>query len=409
MTERQPRLLGLLGLAVAACLLAGAGVVVALAREGVSVGTEPAAAAIATAPSTTTTEPGPSLSDAELVQQYGDAVWRVEVDGCGFTGTGSAFAIAPDLLVTNHHVVTVDTTPVLRSRAGRPIAGEVVGMSETPDIALIRVAEPLTTTLTWADPAALSEGDHLLGLGYPVPARDFTATAGSILSFQATAGTLEGIRTDGALEKGNSGGPAVNERGEVIGVITRKLRVGGVQDAALLLSRDAVGSALAAWSAATDVVAPDCVTAPPPAPEDVDTPAEPTEAPPPLEVPAVPVPAVVLPVPAPCPTGRVTAAVTHIDAAALDPELTPGLQDVTVHGTVTNHTSADVSVLWIEVVLDGTPTRATGFIQELQIHPGRSAAFEASLTDVLSGPPSVHAVELEWDWSQYQHVDCPSA
>src|SRR5690606_6691693 len=74
-------------------------------------------AAPARTPTTAAGADGP-LTDAELVERFGDAVWRVEVEGCGVTGTGSAFAIDEHHLVTNAHVVGVDPHPRLVSRDG---------------------------------------------------------------------------------------------------------------------------------------------------------------------------------------------------------------------------------------------------------------------------------------------------
>lgn len=171
--------------------------------------------------STTTTEP-PEYSDAELAAEFGDAVWRVEVEGCGIPeASGTAFAIDDHTLITNWHVVTIDTSPRLVSRDGETeIAARVVGMNRDPDVAVLETEESLPVALDWADTDSLSEGQHLVALGYPVPALDFSVTSTNIVSFQVEDRRRQAIRSDGNIDYGNSGGPALTSRGEVAGVVT---------------------------------------------------------------------------------------------------------------------------------------------------------------------------------------------
>src|SRR5437899_10327545 len=58
------------------------------------------------------------LSDVELARRFGAAVWRVETQGCGFWRSGSAFAIDAHHLVTNNHVISNDSAPIVRSPTG---------------------------------------------------------------------------------------------------------------------------------------------------------------------------------------------------------------------------------------------------------------------------------------------------
>ncbi len=176
---------------------------------------------IAAPASTTTTEP-PVYADAELAAEFGDAVWRVEVEGCGIPeASGTAFAIDEHTLITNWHVVTIDTSPHLVSRDGETeITARVVGMNRDPDIAVLETEQALPVTLEWADTESLSEGQHLVALGYPVPALDFSVTSTNIVSFQVEDQSRQAIRSDGNIDYGNSGGPALTSEGRVAGVVT---------------------------------------------------------------------------------------------------------------------------------------------------------------------------------------------
>jgi S1-C subfamily serine protease len=203
-----------------------------------------------------------TLDAAGIAARFGDAVMRVEVSGCGVEGSGTAFAIDEHHLVTNWHVVNVDTEPELVDRHGRRITGQVVGWSQDPDVAVIAVEEPQSVTLEFAATDDLSEGERLVTLGYPVPARDFSVTDSGIVSFQKRGGQRVAIRSDGAVDRGNSGGPALTLRGEVAGVVTEMAdNSDGLQLVPLMFTHDALGASIASalQSSARPVV--DCADA----------------------------------------------------------------------------------------------------------------------------------------------------
>jgi S1-C subfamily serine protease len=182
---------------------------------------------------------GREHSAQELARRYGDAVWRVMADGCGGRSSGSAFAVGKRTLITNGHVVNTDTAPRLVSRDGSEVLqGRVLGWSVRPDVAVIEVDRDLDTRLEWESAGELEEGQQLVALGYPVPAGDFTVTRAHILSFQMKGGQREAIRTDGALDQGNSGGPVLTTRGKVAGVVTEMAVSPGFQTVPLSYTHD---------------------------------------------------------------------------------------------------------------------------------------------------------------------------
>lgn len=210
---------------------------------------------------TTTTVVDPAVYNAEeLVATFGNAVWRVESIGCDEVWTGTAFAIDAHHLVTNHHVVANNTRPFLQSRDGRRwIEGTVIGWSERPDVAVIEVEDPLEQWLQWAPTEELREGQSILALGYPVPDTVFTATPGSIMSFQARAGKREALRTNAALDRGNSGGPALDNYGRVVGVVTEMAaNTGGLQLVPLVFTYDALSELIEGFIADPDEPNVDC-------------------------------------------------------------------------------------------------------------------------------------------------------
>lgn len=221
---------------------------------------------------TTTTAPEPvAYSPEQLVATFGDAVWRVRSQGCDEIWTGTAFAIDEHHLVTNHHVVANSTRPRLEGRDGTSITGTVVGWSERPDVAVIKVDQSLDTWLSWAPTDELREGQSILAIGYPVPDTVFTATPGSILSFQARTGVREAVRTNAALDRGNSGGPALDQYGRVVGVVTEMAaNVGGLQLVPLVFTHDALSDLIDEFIEDPDEPTVRCagVSVPPSPPDD---------------------------------------------------------------------------------------------------------------------------------------------
>ncbi len=211
-------------------------VAVVIGLVGAACATPPAPAIVDTAnttdtgdtgDTTDTTDTGTSAEDSERIysveeigREFGDAVWRVEVSACGVERSGSSFAIADGLLVTNDHVVSFDTEPVVVSRDGRELAGRVIGGAPWVDIAVIEVSEPLGQQLRWRPAAELTEGQQVISLGYPAPLGNFAVAPGTLLSFDVSDGERTAILSDERSDFGSSGGPLMDTTGRVIGVVT---------------------------------------------------------------------------------------------------------------------------------------------------------------------------------------------
>lgn len=209
---------------------------------------------------TTTTEGVPlSFTAEEIASEFGPSVWRVESSGCGEIWTGTAFAIDEHHLVTNHHVVANNTVPSLVSRDGERVTATVIGWSERPDVAVLRVDEPQARWLEWAPTDELRVGQAIVALGYPVPATDFTVTPGNILSFQSRTDVTEAVRTNAAIDRGNSGGPALDSQGRVVGVVTEMApNWDGFQLVPLVFTHDALSELIDDFLSDPDEPEVDC-------------------------------------------------------------------------------------------------------------------------------------------------------
>jgi len=185
---------------------------------------------VATAPATNDDEP--ALNVAEVLKKIQPSVVTIIAiteEGMNpgrSTGTGVVITSDGDILTNDHVVDGADQVSVLFAGDTEPSLATVLAVDVGNDLALLHVDKTGLTPAVFADPSSIDIGDEVVAVGFALDLDGGpTVTRGIVSALNRTIvsgdGALDGlIQTDTAISSGNSGGPLVNTRGQVIGINT---------------------------------------------------------------------------------------------------------------------------------------------------------------------------------------------
>ena len=180
-------------------------------------------------------KPNADQTPAQVFQNVNQAVVEVtcetvtNVDGMMTEGVfaGSGFLISADgYIVTNYHIIEGAKTTQVTTTDGKSYAAEIVGVDEGNDFALLKIDGENLPCVEFGSSDELAIGDQVVAIGYPLTSGSPTLTVGYI-SAKDRVVTTEGrtismLQTDAAINSGNSGGPLLNMKGQVVGITTAK-------------------------------------------------------------------------------------------------------------------------------------------------------------------------------------------
>jgi len=209
--RRFTRLSGLQILALGAAAVAAFFVLRAMLRPGSS---SPEKTALKTEPAAASRASSSPPAVREIVGRALDATAMLR---CRDTA-GAGFFVAPEVLVTNHHVTCGSDEIQISMRNGRALTGTVIRVDPWLDLALVRARGAGAPALRLGDSTALAAGDRVLAVGNPVGLA-FSVNQGIVSNNERSLLGVGYIQFDANVNPGNSGGPLVDMEGNAVGIV----------------------------------------------------------------------------------------------------------------------------------------------------------------------------------------------
>jgi TPR repeat protein len=153
-------------------------------------------------------------------------VWSQSPESGQLDSTGSGFVVSTQgYLITNNHV-TQACESVRVKLDGTVYAAQVIAFDQQNDLALLKLTAALTKALSFRDSPRVKLGETVIVIGYPLPgivASSLNLTTGSVSALAGIGDDAGMLQLTAPVQPGNSGGPLLDQSGNVIGVVTSKL------------------------------------------------------------------------------------------------------------------------------------------------------------------------------------------
>lgn len=143
----------------------------------------------------------------------------------GLDGLGAGFAVAPDLIATNLHVIgEARALEVELANGEKHEVTEITATDSHWDLALLRIGKKSLKPLPLADSNTIQQGQDIVAMGNP-QGLAFSVVGGVVSEFPDVINDIPMIRLAVPIERGNSGGPLLDRQGRVLGILTMKSAV----------------------------------------------------------------------------------------------------------------------------------------------------------------------------------------
>jgi S1-C subfamily serine protease len=176
------------------------------------------------------TPPGPS-AQAELPRDKPPPLAPGERAARRAVSSGTGFVVAARRIMTNHHVIDGCVEVAARLPDGRELPARVLASDATRDLALLSTEAEAGPILPFRGAANIRRGEGVVTYGFPLAgllSSGPTLTTGEVSALAGLADNPRHIQISAPVQPGNSGGPLLDMRGQVIGVVVSKLNAGQV-------------------------------------------------------------------------------------------------------------------------------------------------------------------------------------
>jgi S1-C subfamily serine protease len=173
-----------------------------------------------------------------VTDQARSAVVRIKTS----LGLGSGFIIDPDgLIMTNNHVISDAKEITVHLEDGTSYPGTIRARDLVRDLAIVKIKATELPFLEIGDLSEIGLGQQVLVLGYPLGVENIVVTSGLVSTIDFDIGrNITWVQTDSAINLGNSGGPMLDLRGKVIGIVSAKLIGAAVEGIGFAISANTV-------------------------------------------------------------------------------------------------------------------------------------------------------------------------
>lgn len=166
-------------------------------------------------------------------------------------GSGSGFIVSSEgYILTNAHVIADAEQITVLLNTGEEVEATLIGADEETDVAVLKVEHDGLVPMALGDSDEVRVGEFVVAIGNPLDTSSLAnTTTFGVISAAAREVTIDGhtntyLQTDAAINFGNSGGPLLNMRGEVIGMNSAKTITAGYDDYGNMVSAEGIGFAL---------------------------------------------------------------------------------------------------------------------------------------------------------------------